>query len=178
MPSTVKYWLPLFAISVSGQPRISPSSARDLICIQSKGNPHIEIWKMMRDALDKKDGDAYAKELIGHALPTGFPATIVSVLDERKGRSYLVTIQGDVPDAVIHLTAPRTGAPLKPGVNVSFDGVAARLLRDPVRLQVDVDPKKLIVLDRLDGQEGMICRCYTPEEFERLRAGDKKVPAR
>jgi len=132
----------------------------------------------MRDALDKKDGDAYAKELIGHALPTGFPATIVSVLDERKGRSFLVSIQGDVPDAVIHLTAPWTGARLRPGVNVSFDGVAAGLLRDPVRLQVDVDPKKLTVLDRLDRQEGMICRCYTSEEFEWLRAGDKKVPAR
>lgn len=143
-----------------------------LICISRIGNSSVEIWRLMREALEAKDGDAYAANLKGAKLPK-FPATILAM----NGDQYFVSItDGKTPDAVIRLTGFWKGNPLRIGTELEFEGVGDAVMKDPLRLVIAVDPAKLEVLEKSSRNEGTICRCYTREEFQKMQARERPAP--
>lgn len=144
----------------------------DLSCAVWQENPLIGIWKQIRLALDDKNGDAYAEQINGAELPK-FPATILAM----NGDKYLGSVlDGKTADVVIRLTGPWKGKPLQVGTELIFEGTNEGVTRKPFRMMVAVDPVKVEVLEKSRREEGRIIRCYTEEEWKRVRAGEKVPP--
>jgi hypothetical protein len=126
----------------------------------------------MREALEAKDGDAYAANIKGAVLPK-FPATILAM----NGDEYLSSIvDGKTADVVVRLTGFWKGDPLRIGTELEFEGIAGAVLKEPLRLIIAVDPAMVKVLEKSRREEGRIIRCHTEEEWKRVRAGEKVPP--
>lgn len=149
--------LAILTTTLPAQPR---SAKEDWNCVIRRGNPAVQMWRAIREALLGKSGDAYMAQIKTATLPT-MPATVLAVFRGQQHPTFLVSVDdGGTPDAVVRLTAPWTGPPLQPGMELDVDGAAVALTRTPFRLLIDVAPAKVQVLERSKRNEGTICECF------------------
>jgi hypothetical protein len=126
-----------------------------------RGNPAVQMWRVIREELLGKSGDAYMAQLKTATRPT-FPATSLTVFHGPRNPTFLVSVDdGGAPDAVVRLTAPWTGPTLEPGMELDIDGSAFALTRNPFRLLIEITPAKVQVLERSKRNAGTICECFT-----------------
>jgi hypothetical protein len=138
----------------------APPAKEDWNCVIRRGNPAVQIWRVIREELLGKSGNDYMAQIKTATLPT-FPATILAVFRGQQNPTFLVSVDdGGTPDAVVRLTGPWTGPPLQPGTELDFDGAAVALSRNPFRLLIDVAPAKVQVRERSKRNEGTICECF------------------
>lgn len=155
----------LFAATLVGVPVAAQVVAavvtKDTMCVMRKGNPGATLWKLMREALEGKDGEAYAAKINGTDLPK-FQGTVLAV----KAGEFLVSVTaGKTAEVVVRLTRAWKGKPLVAGTPIEFSGKIGVFEKEPFRLTFAVDPGKVELFKKPRRDEGDICTCYPPGEL-------------